>query len=211
MASPDPVGLTKTSADLTPATGARTTRFCRPRPAFAKRLSGVCTPAEALMKPEAPPFVRAPRSLTGQPALRSNQPRPTLPRPPHPIPTFVTTANAPLCGTGCGSYGLDLGKTRREMFFAWGLDGWNQSDLLQEIRFCAQLHDAWSASWCGCTKPLSCAPIEFSSIARCALQRIDLVSRASCRCPLCAREADVLLRGSRDPRYGLHTRAVINS
>jgi hypothetical protein len=27
--SPNPVGLTKTSADLTPATGARTTRFCR--------------------------------------------------------------------------------------------------------------------------------------------------------------------------------------
>src|SRR5260370_15637009 len=27
---PNPVGLTKSSADLTPATGARTTRFCRP-------------------------------------------------------------------------------------------------------------------------------------------------------------------------------------
>ena len=33
----DPVGLAKTSADLTPATGARTTRFCRARTAFAKR------------------------------------------------------------------------------------------------------------------------------------------------------------------------------
>src|SRR5258708_30401305 len=35
-----PVGLTKTSADLTPATGARTTRFCRTQPpVFAKRLN----------------------------------------------------------------------------------------------------------------------------------------------------------------------------
>src|SRR6266567_8375170 len=32
-----------------------------------------------------------------KPALRSRS-RPTLPRPPHPIPTFVTMANAPLAG-----------------------------------------------------------------------------------------------------------------
>jgi hypothetical protein len=38
---------------------------------------------------------RAPSSLTGEPALRHFA-RPTLPRPPHPAPTFVTMANAPL-------------------------------------------------------------------------------------------------------------------
>jgi hypothetical protein len=37
-----PVGPIKTSADLTPATGARTTRFCRPRTISAKRLSAGC-------------------------------------------------------------------------------------------------------------------------------------------------------------------------
>ena len=37
---PDPVGLTKTSADLTPATGVGTTRFCRTRSAFAKGFGG---------------------------------------------------------------------------------------------------------------------------------------------------------------------------
>src|SRR5258708_27681807 len=42
---PDPVGLTKTSADLTPATGARTTRFCRTQPpVFAKRLGRALAP-----------------------------------------------------------------------------------------------------------------------------------------------------------------------
>src|ERR1700682_2043699 len=40
-----PVGLTKTSADLTPATGARTTRFCRTQqPVFAKRLRRALAP-----------------------------------------------------------------------------------------------------------------------------------------------------------------------
>jgi hypothetical protein len=34
----EPGRIRKTSAGLTPATGARTTRFCRARPAFAKRL-----------------------------------------------------------------------------------------------------------------------------------------------------------------------------
>jgi hypothetical protein len=36
----NPVGPAKTSADLTPATGARTTRFCRTRSAFAKGFGG---------------------------------------------------------------------------------------------------------------------------------------------------------------------------
>jgi hypothetical protein len=56
------------SADLTPATGARTTRFCRTR--RRRRL------AEAI-------------SLTGNPPCDINL-TPTLPRPPHPIPTYLT-------------------------------------------------------------------------------------------------------------------------
>jgi hypothetical protein len=63
-------------ANLTPATGARTTRFCR---TLWRR-----------------PSARRP-PLTGNPPCDSVA-RPTLPRPPHPIPTFVTMANAPLSG-----------------------------------------------------------------------------------------------------------------
>ena len=44
-----PVGLTKTSADLTPATGARTTRFCRTQPpVFAKRLRRALAPSSCM-------------------------------------------------------------------------------------------------------------------------------------------------------------------
>ena len=44
-----PVGLTKTSADLTPATGARTTRFCRTQPpVFAKRLRRALAPSSCV-------------------------------------------------------------------------------------------------------------------------------------------------------------------
>ena len=39
----EPGWIRKTSADLTPATGARTTRFCRPRAACAKVFSGLGT------------------------------------------------------------------------------------------------------------------------------------------------------------------------
>jgi hypothetical protein len=54
----------------------------------------MCTTAEALVKTEATSFVCALRSLTeNRPATTFT--RPTLPRPPHPVPTFVTMANAP--------------------------------------------------------------------------------------------------------------------
>src|ERR1700761_6129823 len=49
-----------TSADLTPATGARTTRLCRPRTAFANRHRWHVHITEALAKSETAPFVHAP-------------------------------------------------------------------------------------------------------------------------------------------------------
>jgi hypothetical protein len=71
----------RASAGLTPATGARTTRLCRTR--------------------SMPFVVRAERSLT-RPKARPAIPihAPALPRPPHPAPTFVTMANAPLNRAG---------------------------------------------------------------------------------------------------------------
>jgi len=59
--------------------------------------------------------LRAGETLTGIPqwkaALRHLR-RPTLPRPPHPAPTFVTMANAPHEEQDGGSYGTDLGEMR---------------------------------------------------------------------------------------------------
>src|SRR6201992_1990524 len=50
-----------TSAGLTPVTGARTTRFCRTRPAHRQGVSsGLCTSAQVPAKAEAAPFVCAP-------------------------------------------------------------------------------------------------------------------------------------------------------
>ena len=45
-----------------------------------------------------------------------------LPRPPHPRPTFVTIASAPLVGTGCMRYSADLAFGKSEIFFILGLD-----------------------------------------------------------------------------------------
>src|SRR5258708_31730367 len=93
-----PVGPAKTSADLTPATGARTTRFCRTQPpGFAKRLRRTL----------------APSSCASDIAHGINPPcaiglTPTLPRPPHPVPTFVTMANAPCSGQDGEAYSSDL-------------------------------------------------------------------------------------------------------
>jgi hypothetical protein len=44
--------------------------------------------------------------LEARPAITPT--RPTLQRPPHPIPTFVTMANAPLSGRDGESYEADL-------------------------------------------------------------------------------------------------------
>src|SRR6266481_4254273 len=77
----------KTSADLTPATGARTTRLCR-------------TPQH-----------RSSNALSiahGKPPC-DHDCAPTLPRPPHPVPTFATMANAPLAGRDGPSRKGDLG------------------------------------------------------------------------------------------------------
>jgi len=73
-----PVGLRKTSGGLTPATGARTTRFCRPQQCFR--------------------LARGVRSRKHPPC--EHLARPALPRPPHPAPTSVTIAIRPSSGTG---------------------------------------------------------------------------------------------------------------
>jgi hypothetical protein len=88
------------SISLTPATGARTTRFCRPQLPRAIRLDRpACCRKKFQPRRLSAVRLRAVRSLTGITALQPRA-RPTLPRPPQPVPTFVTMANAPLLGTG---------------------------------------------------------------------------------------------------------------
>ena len=73
------------------------------------------------------------RSSTRCRSLTENRPanmpaRPTLPRPPHPIPTFRDDRDTPLVeGMRCGRYGGDLGETGRGIFLREG-NGRSKSD-----------------------------------------------------------------------------------
>ena len=74
----NPVGPTSPPRNLAPATGVGTTRFCR-----TQQHRSSCALSFTHGKPPSEHRLRA-----------------TLPRPPQPVPTFVTMANAPLSGTG---------------------------------------------------------------------------------------------------------------
>jgi hypothetical protein len=86
------------SADVTPATGARTTRLGRTRHALRQVSTGLVPSRRSLTQ-------GALASVVGVPSLRSRSPkgarpattfaRPTLPRPPHPAPRLVTIAKRP--------------------------------------------------------------------------------------------------------------------
>ena len=89
------------SAGLTPATGARTTRLCRPlqhrspRAAFAHEQAHPARPVA----------------------------RPALPRPPLPAPNVRDDRDTPLLwARDGGSCTVDLGSTRSGIFFARGVD-----------------------------------------------------------------------------------------
>jgi hypothetical protein len=105
---------------LTPATGARTTRLCRPQQS---------------------PFVRAQadRSRVKDPPC-DYLTRPALPRPPHPIPTFVTMANAPLPGRDGEKSRDDLGRKGSGIFLKAGLDRANHLETVTENRAVARIN-----------------------------------------------------------------------
>ena len=88
------------TGSLTPATGVGTTRFCRTR---LRRSS--CT---LLFTHE-----RSPCEQTCAPAL---------PRPPHPVPTFVTMANAPRSGQDGEASRVDLPDAPSGIFLLAALD-----------------------------------------------------------------------------------------
>src|SRR5947199_3116995 len=99
------------SANLTPATGARTTRLCRP----LKRRSS-CTLADRSRGSSRPATACAPDALAS-----------TASR-----PASVTIAKRPSVGTGRLGYAADLGQAETEIFLQKGLDrqtGKTPSDL----------------------------------------------------------------------------------
>jgi hypothetical protein len=91
-----PVGPAKTSADLTPATGARTTRLRRTRTGYRQAASVACAhqPKHSRTWIQRRSSARL-RIAHGKPALRSLT-RPTLPRPPHPAPNVRDDRDTPL-------------------------------------------------------------------------------------------------------------------
>jgi hypothetical protein len=58
---------------------------------------------------------------------------PTLPRPPHPTPTFVTIASRPSYGVGCAGRNHIFLKNRSNLFFARGLDRNSQTPPVGQI------------------------------------------------------------------------------
>ena len=111
-----PVGRLQASASLTPATGARTTRFCRTQLPPPQTSTSQVRPAEGIAKA----FKRrsSARSVLahGRPPCEHPS-RLTLPRPPQPAPTSVTMANAPLPGRDGGFVGVIWGSREAEYFF----------------------------------------------------------------------------------------------
>jgi hypothetical protein len=59
----------------------------------------------------------------------------TLPRPPHPDPTFVTIAKRPSCGTGRTLRATDLPRKKSEIFSAKGWTGRNSLNLKENFLF----------------------------------------------------------------------------
>jgi hypothetical protein len=95
------------SASLTPATGARTTRFCRTQ--------------------QAPFVLRAVDRSRGEPALRSRH-APDAAASTASCPASVTIAIRPSLGEDGGASRIDLGARGRGIFSAEGIDGATQEE-----------------------------------------------------------------------------------
>ena len=109
-----------TSADLTPATGARTTRFCRPpqRRSSARRLLAHGS--------KDPPC--------------NNDCAPALPRPPHPIPTSVTIMIRPSFEDETARVLILIWVRRKQEYFCW-------RDLTGKSLICPSGKNLQRAGW----------------------------------------------------------------
>src|ERR1700754_1182833 len=84
-----------------------------------------------------------------QPALRSRS-RPTLLRPPHPIPTFVTMANAPHGDETAGNMRVIWVKREAEYFYRWV---WTAQINLKNLNKFAAARTSEPRSGAGCREP----------------------------------------------------------
>jgi hypothetical protein len=131
------LGCRKTFADLTPATGARTTRFCR---TLQRRSSSRRAPLTIISPCDAPCAS-------------------TLKRPPHPALHVRDDRDTPLFGRG-GTRELRhiSEKQKSEIFFARGLDSRISIESPREIQFCAhaifQASRPWQAGLQRKTQPI---------------------------------------------------------
>ena len=114
----DRSGWIKLATDsLTPATGARTTRFYR---TLQRRSS--CAPCP----------------LTGKPALRTRI-APDAAASTASRPAFVTTRDPPLLSRrDSAEKATDLGARESEIFLRWRRDDPNRPEIIQQIAVCAQ-------------------------------------------------------------------------
>ena len=127
MAHHDPVGRIAPPQDLTPASGRQdhttSPSATRPRQKL-RRPSGQSRRSfgeggKSAVRP------RARASLTNPKRSRpaTTIARPTLPRPPHPVPNVRDDRDTPLCaGRDGGGYKSDLGRERTGIFLRKGLD-----------------------------------------------------------------------------------------
>jgi hypothetical protein len=93
--------------------------FCHHRQRDAKNTPGIIanlTPATGRQDHTTSPY----ESLAVRPRAKNARRRGL--RPPHPVPTFVTMANAPLPGTGRLIEATDLPPMKTEIFLQRGLD-----------------------------------------------------------------------------------------
>src|SRR4029077_13361275 len=99
---------------LTPATGARTTRFCRTQHPPPNASVGNVLPTDVWRRLEHRSSARLDGSRETRPALMST--RPTLPRPPHPALRSGRSRNAPRSGGTAGFLEL-ICPTRKGKYF----------------------------------------------------------------------------------------------
>jgi hypothetical protein len=99
-------------------------------------------------------------------------------RPPHPVPTFVTIAKRPSVARDGHGYRFDLGESGKVLFLRARLDGANQIDLAQQIRFYARVISLASQPRGSRRRPKLIALAVTASAFR-----IELPSRFSCSPP----------------------------
>ena len=132
----NPVGFLKTSAGLTPATGARTTRLCRPRPVFVWRIRRAWyLPVELWRKRKVCAVRRRAAFAHEQAHPAKTCCAPGVPRPPLPAPNVRDDRDTPLLWARDGGVvGVIWGEREAEYFSREGWTGFSDLPVGQSHR-----------------------------------------------------------------------------